>query len=102
MNKNIINISKVDSLYKEIDDYIFNLQNDINKINELVEVLAANFIDEKQKKIYSEILDRNIVDILNDIEKMKNLNLVLKKIKNAYLSMENDFSAKPIIESGLN
>ena len=102
MNKNIMNIPKVDTLYKEIDEYIFKLQSDISKISELVEVLSGTFMDENQNKIYSEILDRDIVDILNDIEKMKNLNRVMLKMKDAYSSMENEFSSKNIIEGGLN
>lgn len=100
MNKNIMSMPKVDSLYKEKEEHIFKLEKDISKISELVGVLTDNFMDDKQKAIYTEILEKNIPDILKDIEKIKNLNRTLRKMKDAYSTMENDFSSKSIIEAG--
>lgn len=97
MITNLIDMSKVDEFYKEIDDYIFKLENDLLKISELVDSLSVNFVDDKQMKIYSEISEKNMEIIKSDIHRLKKLNDVIKKMKSAYITMENDFSSKNII-----
>lgn len=97
MRNNIVNISKIDSLCNSINDDIYNLNNNLNKIENLIEELSLSFNINRQNQQYSDINEKNIYILKKYIEKLNSFKIALKKVSIAYMNVENDFSSKKII-----
>ena len=98
MAKNTITVNKVLNSCDLINSSTDNIITNLNKIAQLIELMPNSFVDKDSVKTCEIIYSEKIILLKKYCEKCKNISRVLKKINDSYISVDNEFSNKQIIE----
>ena len=94
MKINVINKHKVDNYCQDIEDTSNEINENLNKIEQLIEALMTTFDEKENKKICEYIKNKKLIDLKKRCVHILNLKAVLQNMNEAYMALDEDFSTK--------
>lgn len=95
--KNTIDIDKLFKIGQEIENEANQIDEDLNKIFQLLSLLQSRFNTEDSTKICTTLRETNVVNMKKYNDKIYSMKIILNKISDSYSYVDTKFSSKNII-----